>query len=142
MRRRAGGLRLRRGKSGGDGFYNGLLYLYNHLIHLSDPQKRTHYRKTVLSVTVRLRAALDVQPGSGGVRAASGPSLVREHSGGAGAGAASREMAAVHPGLLSIALRGRCEQKTGKRLVATVVGGLISVALYSVIRPWRAGRRS
>ena len=43
-------------------FYNALLYLHNHLLHLSDPQKRTHYRKTVLSVTVRLKAALDVSP--------------------------------------------------------------------------------
>ena len=120
-------------------FYNGLLYLYNHLIHLSDPQKRTHYRKTVLSVTVRLKAALDVSP----VRVvyALRVALLLSVS-----TLAVQALALPHGkwllftlASLSVPYADDVKQKTGKRLVATVVGGLISVALYSVI-PSMAGR--
>ncbi|WP_276949620.1 FUSC family protein [Enterocloster lavalensis] len=120
-------------------FYNALLYLHNHLLHLSDPQKRTHYRKTVLSVTVRLKAALDVSP----VRvlyALRVAFLLSVFT------LAVQVLALPHGkwllftlASLSVPYADDVKQKTGKRLMATVAGGLFSVALYSMI-PSMAGR--
>ena len=129
---------------GGDGkvetdFYNALLYLYNHLIHMSDPQKRTHYRKTVLSVTVRLKAALDVSS----VRVVYALRVALLLS--------TFTLAVQALGLphgkwllftlasLSVPYADDVKQKTRKRLAATLAGGLVSVVLYAVI-PSMAGR--
>lgn len=42
--------------------YNSFVYIRDRLLHMTDPQSRTHYRKTALSLKVRLQAALDLSP--------------------------------------------------------------------------------
>lgn len=120
-------------------FYNALLYLHNHLIHMSDPQKRTHYRKTVLSITVRLKAALDVSP----VRvlyALRVALLLSVFT------LAVQYLKLPHGkwllftlASLSVPYADDVKQKTRKRLLATVIGGAAAVVLYSVT-PSMAGR--
>ena len=42
--------------------FDGLTYLQEHLLHMTDPEKKTRYRKTMLSLSIRLKAALDISP--------------------------------------------------------------------------------
>lgn len=116
-----------------------LLYVRDCLIHMSDPAKRSHFRPTVQSLEVRLQAALDLS--------------------------AVRVVYALRTALLLCAFTLACQllalphgkwlmftlaslslpyaddvgAKTRKRILATILGGLLSVALYTLL-PSPAGR--
>lgn len=42
--------------------YQSAAYIREHLLHMADPDKRTAYRPTAQSLSIRLKAALDVSP--------------------------------------------------------------------------------
>lgn len=129
-------------KTGGtakEAFSKTLLYVHDRLLHMTDPEKRTHYRKTVLSVKVRLIAALDVSP----IRLiyALRVSLLL-----AAATLLVQTLKLPHGrwllftlGSLSLPYADDIPQKIYKRIAATILGGAISVAYYTLI-PSAAGR--
>ena len=43
-------------------FYHCLSYIREHMIQMTQPQKQGHYRKTLLSLSLRLKAALNISP--------------------------------------------------------------------------------
>lgn len=45
-----------------DQFYQCLSYIRKHMIQMTQPQKQGHYRKTLLSLSLRLKAALNISP--------------------------------------------------------------------------------
>ena len=120
-------------------FYKNLTYIRDRLIHMSDPQRKVHYRKTALSLKVQLQAALDVSP----VRAVYALRV-----------ALLLSCATVLVQLLNLP-HGRwllftlasvslpyaddVPVKMKKRILATIIGGLLSVVIYSLI-PSPAGR--
>lgn len=114
-------------------FYDILEYIRNHLVHMADPQRKTRFRPTLLSLSLRLQAALKV-------------SRVRVVY-------ALRVALLLSLGTLIVTLfhlvHGRwllftiasvslpyaddVGQKAFKRLLATILGGLFSVVLYTLI---------
>lgn len=40
--------------------FNSLLYIYEHMLKMTDPKKRTVFRKSILSLEIRLKNALDI----------------------------------------------------------------------------------
>lgn len=119
--------------------YNALAYVGERLVHMTDPERRVKYRRTVLSLSVRLKAAMDV-------------SVVRVTY-----ALRTAVLLAVFTLIvqvlelphgkwllftlasLSLPCADDVGAKTRKRLIATVAGGLVSVALYGLI-PSVAGR--
>lgn len=120
-------------------FSRALLYIRGRMLHMTDPERRTHYRRTVLSLKVRLQAALGLSP----VRAvyALRTALLLSFA------ALLVQFWALPHGrwlmftLASVSLpyADDVPVKMKKRLTATLAGGLISVVIYSLI-PSAAGR--
>lgn len=116
-----------------------LLYIRNRLLQMTDPERRTHYRKTVLSLKVRLQAALDLSP----VRAVYALRTALLLS----CAALLVQFWPLPHGrwlmftLASVSLpyADDVPAKMKKRLIATLTGGLASVVIYSLI-PSAAGR--
>lgn len=119
--------------------FEGLEYLQSHLLHMSDPEKRIRYKKTLLSLTVRLKAALDISP----VRViyALRVSLLL-----AAAALAVRMLNLPHGKWLlftiasvSLPYADAVGQKAKKRFAATAIGGMIGLLFYAAI-PSAVGR--
>lgn len=122
-----------------DVIYKDLVYVRDRLLHMTDPQKQAHYRKTVLSLKVRLLAALDVSP----VRviyalrvslllafATLGVQLLQLPHG---------KWLLFTLASLSLPYADDVPAKLRKRITSTITGGLISFVYYSLI-PSGAGR--
>lgn len=113
--------------------YHTLCYIRDRLLHMADPQKRLHYHKTALSVKVRLQAALDISP----VRViyALRVSLLLSFA------TLFVQLLQLPHGkwllftLASVSLpyADDVPAKIKKRIAATFIGGLVSVALYSAM---------
>lgn len=119
--------------------FDGLEYLQSHLLHMRDPVKRVRYKKTLLSLSVRLKAALDISP----VRVvyALRVSLLL-----AAAALAVRTLSLPHGKWLlftiasvSLPYADDVGQKAKKRFAATAAGGVIGLILYAAI-PSAGGR--
>ena len=120
-------------------FLRQLAYIRDRLLHMTDPQNRFRYRKTALSLRVRLAAALDFSPVRAvyAVRTALLLSL---------ATALVQQLALPHGKWLlftlasvSLPYADDVPEKIRKRFWATVIGGLASVVIYSAV-PSAAGR--
>ena len=120
-------------------FYNTLLYTQDRLLHMSDPQNKTHYRKTALSLKVRLQAALDLSP----VRAVyalrtalllSCATLLVQYLGLPHGKWLLFTLASV-----SLPYADDVPAKMKKRILATITGGILSVVIYSLV-PSPTGR--
>lgn len=114
-------------------FYNNLLYTQDRLLHMSDPQNKTHYRKTALSLKVRLQAALDLSP----VRAVyalrtalllSCATLLVQCLGLPHGKWLLFTLASV-----SLPYADDVPVKMKKRILATISGGILSVVIYSLV---------
>lgn len=119
--------------------FDGLEYLQSHLLHMRDPEKSVRYKKTLLSLSVRLKAALDISP----VRVvyALRVSLLL-----AAAALAVRTLSLPHGKWLlftiasvSLPYADDIGQKAKKRFAATAVGGVTGLILYASI-PSAGGR--
>lgn len=123
----------------GEEFYSALDYVGRHLLHMTDPEKRARYRRTALSLKVRLKAALDVScvrviyAARTAVLLAGFTLLVQclrlPHG----------KWLMFTIASLSLPYADDVGAKTKKRVLATLVGGLCSVAAYALI-PSMAGR--
>lgn len=116
-----------------------LTFIYEKLLHMSDPQKVLHYRKTALSLKLQLQTALEWSSVRGVY--ALRVSLIL-----AGATALVQLLALPHGRWLlftlasvSLPYADDVPQKIKKRILATVAGGLLSVLIYSLV-PSPAGR--
>ena len=118
---------------------DGLSYVRTCLVHMSDPERREHYHETALSLSVRVKAALDVSR----VRlvyALRVSLLLALFTLGV-------QLLALPHGKwllftlasLSLPYADDVGLKTKKRILATILGGLFSVAAYGLI-PSPAGR--
>lgn len=120
-------------------FSQTLVYIRDRLLHMSDPQGRTHYRKTALSLKIQLQAALDLSP----VRAiyALRTALLLSC-----ATLLVQLLALPHGKWLvftfasvSLPYANDVPVKIRKRVLATLIGGLFSVLLFMLV-PSSAGR--
>lgn len=120
-------------------FRKTLLYIDDRLQHMTDPQNKTHYPKTALSLKVRIQAALDLSP----VRAiyALRTALLLSF-----ATLFVQTLALPHGKWLlftlasvSLPYSDDVPGKIKKRILATLTGGIISVLIYSLV-PSPAGR--
>lgn len=120
-------------------FYHALLYTRDRLLHMSDPKNKTHYKKTALSLKMRLETALDFSAVRAvyAVRVALLLSL---------ATLLVQNLALPHGKWLlftlasvSLPYADDVPVKIKKRVLATLVGGLVSVVIYSLV-PSAAGR--
>lgn len=120
-------------------FYNSLEYIRNHLVHMADPEKKSHFRPTLLSLSIRFQAALKASR----VRViyALRVALLLSF-----ATLLVQSLKLPHGKWLlftitsvSLPYADDVGQKAWKRLLATVTGGVFSVILYSLI-PSPAGR--
>lgn len=114
-------------------FYSALLYTRDRLLHMTDPKSRTHYKKTALSLRVRLETALDFSP----VRAvyALRTALLLSL-----ATLLVQTMTLPHGKWLlftlasvSLPYADDVPVKIKKRVCATMIGGLVSVLIYGLI---------
>ena len=114
-------------------------YIYEHLLKMTLPETRRHYRKTMLSFTVRLKAALRVSP----VRCVYALRVALLLA----AGTLLVQLLQLPHGkwllftLASVSLpyADDVAAKARKRILATLLGGCAGVVLYSLI-PSSAGR--
>lgn len=120
-------------------FYQTLSYTRNKLLHMTDPKRRIHYRRTALSLKTQLYAALDYSP----VRAVY---AVRTALLLSCATALVQFLGLPHGKWLlftlasvSLPYADDVPVKIKKRILATLIGGAISVIIYSLI-PSPAGR--
>lgn len=116
-----------------------LTLIYEKLLDMSDPQRKTHYRKTALPLKMQLQTALEWSSVRGAY--ALRVSLIL-----AGATALVQLLALPHGKWLMFTLASvslpyadDVPQKIKKRIIATIAGGLISVIIYSLV-PSSAGR--
>lgn len=120
-------------------FFDSLNYIRDRLEHMTDPEKKSRYRPTALSLKVRLQAALDLSP----VRAvyalrvalllSCATSLVQFM------GFPHGKWLLFTLASVSLPYADDVPQKMSKRIKATVTGGLVSFVIYSLI-PSPAGR--
>lgn len=112
---------------------NAVQYIQHRLLHMTDPQKKSHYRKTMLSLKVRFQIAFDFSP----VRAAYSfrTALLL-------ALASMLVLSFFLPhgkwllftlASVSLPYADDIPSKMKKRLSATLIGGIFSVLLYSLI---------
>lgn len=120
-------------------FSNDLGYIRDRLLHMTDPKRKIHYRKTALSLKVRLQAALDFSP----VRSIYALRVALLLSCGA---LLVQHFALPHGRWLiftlasvSLPYADDVPSKMKKRILATLIGGAISVVIYSLI-PSPVGR--
>lgn len=120
-------------------FYKDLAYTRDRLLHMTDPKNKIHYKKTALSLRVRLETALDFSPLRAvyALRTALLLSL---------ATLLVQTMALPHGKWLlftlasvSLPYADDVPVKIKKRLLATMIGGLVSVLIYGLV-PWSGGR--
>ncbi|MBS7007544.1 FUSC family protein [Anaerostipes sp.] len=119
--------------------FDGLNYLQDHLLRMSDPEKRTRYRPTALSLSVQLKAALDISP----VRLvyalrvalllAFSTLLVQSLH------LAHGKWLLFTIASVSLPYADDIGQKARKRFAATAIGGLFGLLLYAAV-PSMAGR--
>ena len=119
--------------------FDGLTYLQEHLLHMTDPEKKTRYRKTMLSLSIRLKAALDISPVRVVYALRVGLLL-------ACSCLFVQSMHLVHGKWLlftiasvSLPYADDIGQKAKKRFAATAAGGLLSLLLYAAV-PSMTGR--
>lgn len=122
-----------------DEFYHALAYIRQHLIHMTDPGKSTHYRRTALSRKTRLKAAMGVSEVRVvyalrvSVLLAAFTLLVQvlqlPHG----------KWLLFTLASLSLPYADDVGLKTKKRLIATLLGGLFSVILFALV-PWGPAR--
>lgn len=120
-------------------FYDSLEYIRNHMIHMTDSDKKYHFRPTLLSLSIRVQAALKV-------------SKVRVIY--ALRAALLLSLGTLLVGILnlphgkwllftmasvSLPYADDVGAKAGKRFIATAAGGIVSLILFSLI-PSSAGR--
>ena len=120
-------------------FYKNLVYIYDRLLHMTDPEKRTHYRRTATSFKIRLMAALDISPvrfiyaGRISLLLAAAALLVQllqlPHG----------KWLLFTLASVSLPYADDIPAKAGRRITATLIGGLVSIAVYTLI-PSAAGR--
>lgn len=120
-------------------FYKILRYTRDRLLHMSDPQNRSHYRPTFQSLKIRVQTALDLSP----VRAAYAFRTALLLS---CATLFVQALSLPHGKWLlftlasvSLPYADDVPAKMKKRIIATIAGGLLSVVIYSLI-PSPAGR--
>ena len=120
-------------------FLHQLIYIRDRLLHMTDPQNRIRYRKTALSLKVRLQAALDFSPVRAGYAFRTALLL-------AVATLIVRQLGLPHGKWLvftlasvSLPYADDVPEKIKKRVSATLIGGLIAVVIYSAV-PSAAGR--
>lgn len=120
-------------------FYDSLEYIRNHLVHMADPEKKSNFRPTLLSLSIRIQAALKISK----VRVVYAlrvalllslatllvESLNLPHG----------KWLLFTLASVSLPYADDVGQKAGKRFFATVAGGVFSVILYSLV-PSPAGR--
>lgn len=120
-------------------FYNTMAYTRDRLLHMTDPQNRTRYHRTALNLKVRLQAALDLSP----VRMiyAFRTALLL-----ALATLLVQSLRLPHGKWLlftlasvSLPYADDVPVKMQKRILATIIGGLASVVIYTLI-PSPGGR--
>ncbi|WP_195985430.1 FUSC family protein [Clostridium sp. D33t1_170424_F3] len=122
-----------------DGLCDSVEYIRSRLLHMTDPEKRTFYRPTALSLSVRIKAALDVSPVRliyalrVAVLLAAATLLVQAFS------LPHGKWLLFTIASVSLPYADDVGRKAKKRLIATAVGGVASVALYALI-PSMAGR--
>lgn len=122
-----------------DAFYRCLLYIRDHLLKMTLPEERRSYHKTMQSFSVRLKAALHISP----VRVIY---ALRVSCLLALCTLAVQLLNLPHGKWLlftvasvSLPYADDVGTKAKKRLTATLIGGVCSVVLYSLI-PFAAGR--
>lgn len=123
----------------GELFFHTMEYIRDRLIHMKDPKNKVRYRKTALSFAVRLRAALDFSS----VRAVYALRTALLLS----CATLLVQVLELPHGkwllftLASISLpyADDVPLKIKKRVMATVIGGLVSVVFYALV-PSPAGR--
>lgn len=120
-------------------FLNDICYIRDRLLHMTDSRQKTHYHKTALSFKIRLQAALGFSP----VRFIYALRVALLLSIGA--------LWVLHFDLshgrwllftlasVSLPYADDVPDKMKKRILATIIGGSISVVIYSLI-PSMAGR--
>lgn len=113
--------------------YSALDYLRSHLLHMTDPEKKTLYRKTGLSMRIRIQAALDVSAVRVvyAIRVSVVLSLFF---------LAVQALDLPHGkwlmftlASLSMPYADDVGKKTGQRVTATFIGGLASLVIYSLV---------
>lgn len=121
------------------GLCDGVVYIRSRLLHMTDPEKRTFYRPTALSLSVRIKAALDISPVRlvyalrVAVLLAAATLLVQVFSLPHGKWLLFTIASVSLPYADDVGLKAK------KRLIATAVGGVAAMALYALI-PSMAGR--
>lgn len=118
----------------GELFYDTMVYIQDRLLHMSDPQKQGRYRKTALSLKVQLKMALDVSQ----VRVlyalktslllASATLLVQL------LGLPHGKWLLFTLASVSLPYADDVPAKMKKRTAATVIGGVLSVLIYSAVK--------
>lgn len=120
-------------------FYKALANIHDWLIRMTDPERKTHYKKTALPLKIRLKFLLDLSP----VRViyavrtalllASATLLVQS------AALPHGKWLLFTLASLSLPYADDVPAKIKKRILATLAGGLISVVIYALV-PAAAGR--
>lgn len=114
-------------------FSNDLGYIRDRLLHMTDPKRKIRYRKTALSLKLQLQAALDFSPVRGiyalriALLLAFGALLVHHFALPHGRWLMFT-MASV-----SLPYADDVPVKMKKRILATLIGGAISVVIYTLI---------
>lgn len=122
---------------GADGFaaelYSCLVYVRDHLMHMTDPDKRARYRETALSLEVRLEEALDLSPVRFFYALRTALLLAVLSAVVLGTKLPHGRWLLFTVASLSLPYADDVGAKTKKRIAATVIGGLISVAAYGLV---------
>ena len=120
-------------------FYNTMAYTRDRLLHMTDPQNRTRYHRTALDLKVRLQAALDISPVRvvyafrTGLLLALATLLVQALK------LPHGKWLLFTLASVSLPYADDVPVKMQKRILATIIGGLASVVIYTLI-PSPGGR--
>lgn len=123
----------------GESFFKMLFYIQDRVLHMTDPQNKTHYHPTAQSFWIRFLAAIDLSPMRAvyAVRVAlllsCGTLIVQTLS------LPHGKWLLFTMASVSLPYADDVPDKMKKRIIATVAGGLLSVIIYSLI-PSPAGR--
>lgn len=120
-------------------FYNTMAYTRDRLLHMTAPQNRTRYHRTALDLKVRLQAALDISPVRvvyafrTGLLLALATILVQTLE------LPHGKWLLFTLASVSLPYADDVPVKMQKRILATIIGGLASVVIYTLI-PSPGGR--